>query len=273
MRSDPRWSVIPLVAFSLLFLAADQNPTSPPAGPAPAKKVGTAGKNLQVLLYDDPFILVVYMQAVQKSLGVSCVHCHNLDDFSVDEPKADRNIHKNAARSMMRMVLNLNEYIKNDPNLKKAVGATPIRPIDLTNPGRFVKKLREATDPVSKYLRKCFSDELIRYLNDYDGAELLPTPFEELLVDELNQVIRSGRLYDKERFTGVPLSPETEQLLNTNPDGEELVRLNRILLQEAYPGDIAEPKPVDCFLCHQGTLRPSQKARPEDPFREQPLIR
>ncbi len=273
MRSNPHWSIISVAAFSLLFLAADENPTSPPAGPAPAKKSGTAGKSLQVLLYDDPFILVVYMQAIQKSLGVSCVYCHNLDDFSTDEPNADRKIHKNAARSMIRMVLNLNEYIKNDPNLKKAIGATPIRPIDLTNPGRFVKKLIEATDPVSRYLRRCFSDELIQYLNDYDGADLLPTPFEELLVDELNTVTRGGHFHDKDRFAGVTLSPETEQLLNKNPDGEELVRLNRTLLQEAYPGDIAEPKPVDCFLCHQGALRPSQKVRPDDPFREQPLIR
>jgi len=58
------------------------------------------------------------------------------------------------------------------------------------------------------------------------------------LVLALNDVLRSGSIYDKERFCDVHLREETETLLSQPPEGEEIARLNRLLLEDAYPDDI-----------------------------------
>jgi len=42
-------------------------------------------------------------------------------------------------------------------------------------------------------------------------------------------------IYDQERFSEVDLSPQTRGLLSRDPQGEELARLNRLLLEDAYP--------------------------------------
>lgn len=98
--------------FLLIFGAALQEKTPTFDWPIPGGKTGKAGKNLQVLPYDDLFELVSYMQGTGKALGFSCIYCHNLDDFAIDDRKADKNLHKNAARTMIRMVLNINDYLE-----------------------------------------------------------------------------------------------------------------------------------------------------------------
>lgn len=61
---------------------------------------------------------------------------------------------------------------------------------------------------------------------------------EPALVDEINQLTQGPLLYTPERFAGVALSSETRQLMAKRPTGEELVRLNRMLLAEALPDSI-----------------------------------
>lgn len=54
------------------------------------------------------------------------------------------------------------------------------------------------------------------------------------LVEQLNQVITSGSIYDPTRFSGVSLGSDTTALLAQNPQGQQLVLLNRMLLRDAY---------------------------------------
>ena len=48
-------------------------------------------------------------------------------------------------------------------------------------------------------------------------------------------------------FRGVDLTPETIGLKDTYPDGVELRRLNRLLLEEAYPAALRQPVPPTTF--------------------------
>jgi CIC family chloride channel protein len=59
------------------------------------------------------------------------------------------------------------------------------------------------------------------------------------LAVDLNRIIRTGPLYDEQRFAGVNLSPATLDLLNQKPQGGDLVRLNRMLLMDAYPQELS----------------------------------
>lgn len=62
-------------------------------------------KNVQVLSYTKKTEIMKYMKkTVAKELGVKCIFCHNIRDYSSDEKEK-----KVAAREMMRMVMHINK--------------------------------------------------------------------------------------------------------------------------------------------------------------------
>jgi len=104
------------------------------------------------------------------------------------------------------------------------------------NPEAIAQLIRSLKNPtaLSQNLLKNFSVPTQELLNRYSSG----TPSEELqvaLIWELNQILRGLSLYDREFFSQIELSQETQQLLASNPQGENLVRLNRLLLEAAYP--------------------------------------
>jgi archaellum component FlaC len=110
---------------------------------------------------------------------------------------------------------------------------------ELKNPTGFVDKLRHSQDPLSKHLRGRFSQTTQQLLNKYDGSNFQFELLQKALVDELNQLLKGGRLFEKQRFTQIQLTEETQMRIKQNPQGEDLIRLNRLLLEEAYPDEIA----------------------------------
>jgi RHS repeat-associated protein len=64
------------------------------------------------------------------------------------------------------------------------------------------------------------------------------------LVAQLNGVMQGGAIYDTNRFAGVALSGRTRRLLLVNPQGSALVRLDRFLLEDAYPTNISRLRAV-----------------------------
>jgi hypothetical protein len=59
-------------------------------------------KNLKVLKFQTIPEVKKYMKGIAKDLGVKCKFCHDLNDKSIDTD------HKRIARSMMRLVEDLN---------------------------------------------------------------------------------------------------------------------------------------------------------------------
>jgi hypothetical protein len=100
-------------------------------------------------------------------------------------------------------------------------------------------KLAQRTDPVATHLWEQLSPETQETLTNQAGATADPWPVQAALVGELNGVLRGPLLHEAERFREVILRPETRQLLDQQPQGEALVRLNRLLLEDAYPVEIS----------------------------------
>jgi hypothetical protein len=71
----------------------------------------------------------------------------------------------------------------------------------------------------------------------YTGAPAEAGPLEKALARELNDVMRTNSIYTVARFAGVTLRPETLRLLAENPS-RDVRRLNRQLLEDAYPGEL-----------------------------------
>ena len=103
--------------------------------------------------------------------------------------------------------------------------------IDLSG---FVAKLRTPQDPISSYLWNQFSASTQEVLTS------VPEQQKSALVQALNNILKGVSIYETVRFAGVALSPQTLALKSQNPEGTDLIRLNRLLLEDAYPLEIAK---------------------------------
>jgi subfamily B ATP-binding cassette protein MsbA len=59
-----------------------------------------------------------------------------------------------------------------------------------------------------------------------------------VLIERLNHLLQCDCLYEPQRFAGVKLSAETKLLLAEDPQGEAMIHLNRLLLNDAYPNEL-----------------------------------
>lgn len=112
---------------------------------------------------------------------------------------------------------------------------------DVTNFKSFALKLKDAIDPVSEFLKNQFKLSTKELLDVYDDSS---NPSEELqssLIDELNEVLQSGvSIYNEARFADVSFREKTEVLMTKNLLKEDIMYLNRHLLEDAYPEEITK---------------------------------
>lgn len=108
----------------------------------------------------------------------------------------------------------------------------------LQNPTLLLMKIKNRADSVSAFLNSAFSSEvhdLLVHADDDNPHDILIRK----VVGELNRIILGNLIYDVGTFAGVQLSTETENLLkDPNIGGESLVKLNRLLLEDAYPEEL-----------------------------------
>ncbi|MDR3700039.1 MAG: DUF1080 domain-containing protein [Candidatus Sulfopaludibacter sp.] len=104
--------------------------------------------------------------------------------------------------------------------------ATSLARGGIADPAALVSKLTHGSDPMSVYLR----GRLEGSINTDPAA----------LAKDLNQVIAGPSIYEPARVRGVILRPETGQLIQANPRGQELARLNKLLLEDTYSRELAK---------------------------------
>ena len=110
---------------------------------------------------------------------------------------------------------------------------------DITNLTAFAARLQKpsAQDGVAQYLSAHLSEPTRRLLNDYhEGTN---SPLQNALVKDLNRATQSGAIYEAARFANVYLSLDTTDLMRQQPLGIELIQLNRLLLLDAFRGEIS----------------------------------
>jgi len=108
----------------------------------------------------------------------------------------------------------------------------------------FVAKIHNSEDSLSIFLKNYLPlmPEVIihdRRLEELERS-VIYFPWANYIINELNSIIRGECIYTKERFKNIELSEETLKHISEKPQGEDLVRLNRRLIEEAFPGKIVE---------------------------------
>lgn len=110
----------------------------------------------------------------------------------------------------------------------------------IKDPGSLAVKLEDTRAPVSQWIASQLSEDIQWLLVGYDGVSDPSPKLQEALLSELNRLLQAGSLYDAQVFADIELSEETQALIAQNPEeGEALVRLNRWLLADVYPYELA----------------------------------
>ena len=109
---------------------------------------------------------------------------------------------------------------------------------ELKSPVGFIGKIRAEEDPISRYLAQQLLPETRNALGRFEGKGAVPDDLLNGVIDGVNHVIRGGCLYDNQRFSGLKLSRETRQMVDSVLPGTNVPFVNRALLDEVYPDEI-----------------------------------
>ena len=113
-------------------------------------------------------------------------------------------------------------------------------PNDLKDPGSLAVKLQDARAAISQIIATRLSAATQRLLREYDGINRPSPELQKALLDDLNRLLQTDPLYDIQHLTNIELSERTQALLAQNlQSGDALVRLNRFLLADVYPYELA----------------------------------
>jgi hypothetical protein len=122
-------------------------------------------------------------------------------------------------------------------------GLGPIQPDEVKDPARFERLLQLGFDPVSALLRK-LSPSIGTLLGNEGSPPLSESPPSGsalmLLLELINELVAGPSIYDAQAFAQVPLSAETRRLLNSINPYTPALALNRSLLEDAYPLELAD---------------------------------
>lgn len=117
-----------------------------------------------------------------------------------------------------------------------------LSPRDLKDLPSFASRLKQQSDPVSQFLMSRLSEATRQKVSTFVGTPEEDEKLRQALVEELNRVEQGDSIYQEQRFSGVSLSPTTQALLENDTKSERLIRLNRLLLEDAYRPEIARSR-------------------------------
>jgi FHS family L-fucose permease-like MFS transporter len=121
------------------------------------------------------------------------------------------------------------------------VGSPMLAVNDITDAPSLAARLKQHSDPVSQLLWNQFSDEIHSNLLAFSGTDDQNQSIRVLLAEQLNQIIRTDSIYTNQTaFAGVAMSEQTKSLAGQQLKGHRLFHFNRLLLEGAFPREIAK---------------------------------
>jgi cell division protein FtsW len=110
---------------------------------------------------------------------------------------------------------------------------------DFRQPAALAQKIASGREGVSGLVRGRIPAESLYLLGHYGSLKKVDADsLKKILAQTLNPILLGGSIYDELAFKDVKLSKNSAGLLAQDPEGEELVKLNRMLLQAAFPSEI-----------------------------------
>ena len=128
--------------------------------------------------------------------------------------------------------------------------AAPFSVFEIQQLGQFIARLNRRGDEVSAFLWQKLSIPDQAILSNYHPSATISKESADV-IQALNKFIEGPCIYDKARFQGISLRPETTDLLKERPKGAKLAQLNRLLLEDAFP-EMRRPAPLSTYVVQNG---------------------
>ncbi len=131
--------------------------------------------------------------------------------------------------------------------------AASLSPASIPDPAVFAARLVHKQDPVAALLWDKFDSLVKADLTTYAATNPNAGPLLSATVKEINAVLAGPSIYTADRFHGIVLRPETAALLDSNPQGAALGRLNKLLLEDAFPTEVTK-SPTTGWIVKDGVM-------------------
>ena len=116
---------------------------------------------------------------------------------------------------------------------------------DLADLALLANRLKAATNELDRFIAAQLSITTQMALSNSQTSPSDAADLQESLVEDFNAIIRGPSIYEERRFAGITLSAQTQQLLARTPPPGSFPRLNRSLLEDAYPSALVKSRSGD----------------------------
>jgi hypothetical protein len=128
---------------------------------------------------------------------------------------------------------------------------------DIMDLPAIIDQWRGPSNAVSAFLWQSLSKQDQTVLTNYQPSALSSNQAQAVVVQALNKIIWGPSIYESNRFQGISLRPETTDLMKEGPTGPSTARLNRLLLEDAYPLELSKstnPPPAQQLFIVAGLM-------------------
>lgn len=113
-------------------------------------------------------------------------------------------------------------------------------PEDILKPGNFLSQLNRMDKEFFGALRSLFDPAVLRTMEQYEAGLMDEAAFRSRLAVELTRIIKGPSLYDESVFEELYLDTMTRNLAEDNPKAGDLIRLNRLILEDVFSSELAK---------------------------------
>jgi MFS family permease len=133
----------------------------------------------------------------------------------------------------------------------------PLLARELVQPATIFAGLKAPANSGVVHVKAQLSPDMQKLVDQVDPAAALPAGAQETLLTDLNRLIQTTNLYNAEAFQAVTLTKGTSnlaQLVQAKGEKPDIIQLNRQLVEQLFPGAIAELQRTIDKCKSRGTL-------------------
>ncbi len=132
--------------------------------------------------------------------------------------------------------------------MSHVLGSWQLQDGDLKAPQQFAVKLQDDQSKLSQTLYAGLSQETRQMLADFRSSDSSSKNLQTEILTTLNKQIENPNLFDNKRFRKASISPQLIKDVEAHPSGIELLRTNRLLLENTYPDAITKSGRANSFI-------------------------
>ncbi len=202
--------------------------------------------------FDRRDVVLITQNALADGTYLSYIRAHYNRSAQIDPPFFQNFFHTRALSFLDKIFLKIGDDIEKE----RRVGNSFFKDKDFTDLKGLAGKIRDRKDPVSDFVFQNLKPETQTLLSGGDENKLRaalekdlnlilekPSPSSEKEGEKESKEKKNPLeepLYSPERFKDVKLSDHSTKFIKENPQSHTRIRWNRLLLEDAYPKEIAK---------------------------------